>query len=829
MRTKLLKRTITLVMSLCLLIGVLGTPIKAEAAGASPYYMRACWLSYLDMNIFTDQSESEFNARFSNVCDRCISNNINTLIIQVRPFGDAMYQSAYFPWSKYINSAGNNPGYDPLGNMIAIAHSKGLMVEAWVNPFRVSGTSDETSKLKSGKGLASKQQFYNTYKGYMMEYTYSGQNCIAFDPANAAARQLIINGVAEIVRNYNVDGIHFDDYFYIGSMQNGVTVEQRKANINELLRYIYSSIKSIDSNCTFGISPAGNISNVRNDGGDVDTWLSSDGYVDYIMPQLYWTDNYNTSSGNTTMFSNRAKQWQALNKNGTAMYVGMGLYRVGEVNSYDLGWSQSSTNLVEQWQKAHSYGYSGYALFRYTDLCDSTKSTEINNLNSSVSANELSKSNALVSYQAFMQDFGLQQGVSDGGVSGITGRSLRLEGYKVILGDKAPSGNINYRSYVQDFGWQNYVSNGSYSGTKSQSKRVEAIQLTLDGEVANSYDIYYRAYCEDYGWLDWACNGSTAGTIGLSKRLEAMQVVLVAKGSPAPGSTANPNVISKIMYTTHVQDYGDLTPVIDGQFSGTEGQSKRMEAINIALTNKEYDGSLQYRTHVQDYGWQDWVGEGNFSGTKGSGKRLEAIEIKLTGKMAEMYDIYYQVHAQDYGWLGWAKNGETAGTEGFGKRLEGIKIVLVPKGLIAPGSTANACYTNLVAYKTHVQDYGWQDYVTQGVMSGTSGQSKRLEGIYITLANQPLAGSIEYRTHVQDYGWQSWVGNNQFSGTSGQSKRLEAIEIRLTGAMADKYDIYYRVHVQDYGWQDWVKNGATAGTSGQSKRLEGIEIKLVEK
>ena len=134
-----------------------------------------------------------------------------------------------------------------------------------------------------------------------------------------------------------------------------------------------------------------------------------------------------------------------------------------------------------------------------------------------------------------------------------------------------------------------------------------------------------------------------------------------------------------------------------------------------------------------------------------------------------------------------------------------------------------------ILYKTHVQTYGWQDWKADGQTSGTQGQAKRLEGIYIKLNTPGISGNIKYRTHIQDYGWQDWKSNGEMSGTQGQSKRLEAIEIQLEGQAAEKYDIYYRVHTQDYGWLDWAKNGNPAGSSSLSKRLEGIEIRLVAK
>lgn len=281
-----------------------------------------------------------------------------------------------------------------------------------------------------------------------------------------------------------------------------------------------------------------------------------------------------------------------------------------------------------------------------------------------------------------------------------------------------------------------------------------------------------------------------------------------------------------ISYQTHVQDYGWQSWKSNGEVSGTVGQSKRLEGINIQLSN--INGSIEYKTHVQDYGWQDWKSNGQMSGTSGQSKRLEAIQVKLSGEAANQYDVYYRVHAQDYGWLDWAKNGESAGTEGYSKRLEGIQIVLVKKGENAPGSTSKPFIYKMIKYQTHVQNIGWQGEKADGEISGTTGQSLRLEAIKIQLSSS-IDGGIVYKTHVQDYGWQNFVANGQASGTSGQAKRLEAIQMQLTGNAMNQYDLYYRVHAQNFGWLGWAKNGESAGTAGYSYRLEGIQIVLVPK
>ena len=222
-----------------------------------------------------------------------------------------------------------------------------------------------------------------------------------------------------------------------------------------------------------------------------------------------------------------------------------------------------------------------------------------------------------------------------------------------------------------------------------------------------------------------------------------------------------------ICYTTHIQDIGWQNQVKDGEMAGTEGQSKRLEAIKITLKDLK-DVKVKYQTHIQDIGWQDWKYDGTLSGTEGQSKRLEAIKIEL--EESDKYSVMYRVHIQDIGWQEWRYDGETAGTEGKSKRLEAIQIKIVEK-------------------KTRI--------------------------------------SVNYRVHIQDIGWQDWKDSEEMAGTEGQSKRLEAIQLKLENTQ--DYSIEYRVHVQDIGWQDWVKDGETSGTEGQSKRLEAIQIRIISK
>ena len=283
-----------------------------------------------------------------------------------------------------------------------------------------------------------------------------------------------------------------------------------------------------------------------------------------------------------------------------------------------------------------------------------------------------------------------------------------------------------------------------------------------------------------------------------------------------------------LSYRSHVQNIGWMGDVSGGGISGTTGRGLRMEAFSINLTNQDPaivgHNFIEYRARVRGVGWQNFVGNGQVAGTTGRSLPIEAIQIRLRGVMAERFDVQYQVHVANLGWLSWVRNGAIAGTNSTAE-VQAIRIQLVPRGESGPAGV-HVPIPN-VNYSTHVQNLGWQTTVRNGAMAGTSGRSLRLEGIRIDVSDTELSGGIEYRTHVQNVGWQGFVSNGAVSGTTGRSLRLEAIEIRLTGQLANTFDVYYRVHVQNLGWLDWARNGQSAGSAGRALRLEAIEIRLV--
>ena len=282
---KQVQRAIGWVAAFLLAVGMLFLPVsKAYAgpvSGGSPGSgeMRGVWVSYLDWNGWA-KDEAGYKKAMDQTLDLCVQKGLNAVFLQVRPDGDAMYPSQYFPWSKFASGKqGKNPGYDPLAYAVQAAHQRGLQLHAWINPYRITGYLNRYSDLCASNpaiawakdGDSSNDRWVLCQNG---EYYYN--------PAIPQVRQLIIDGVKEIVTNYEVDGIHFDDYFYPNlddskaetwfdypEYQAGGTslsvAAWRRNNVNELVKGVYSAVKSIRPQASFGISPEGYLQNLRKD------------------------------------------------------------------------------------------------------------------------------------------------------------------------------------------------------------------------------------------------------------------------------------------------------------------------------------------------------------------------------------------------------------------------------------------------------------------------------------------------------------------------------------------------------------------------------------
>lgn len=456
------------------------------------------------------------------------------------------------------------------------------------------------------------------------------------------------------------------------------------------------------------------------------------------------------------------------------------------------------------------------------------------------------RAQASVAVTAHVSNLGWEDTVYDHKVSGTTGKSLNLEAFRVsLLNGAAANGDIEYRASIDEAwqGWRLGSDASAMAGSTGQNGTMQAIQIRLTGDAANQYDVYYRVHSAEVGWLGWAKNGESAGTSGYGYDMQALEVVLVSKGSDAPGSTTNAymdkaNAEPVLTYRAHVQDIGWQGYVATGNIAGTTAQRKNVEAIQVSLDpGKETGSDIAIEAHVQDFGWLDPVASTQVAGTTGQSKRLEAVKLSLTGSMRDSYDLYYRVHVSDVGWMDWAKNGEPAGTQGYGHGIEAIIVVLQKKGAdgepdLNPGNTVDVAFMQKpvnVYVTAHVSEIGWMGEVAGGsdAIIGTTGKGLSIEALRFRLGDAVLAGGVEARALNQDGEWSDWSSGQ--IGSTGQSKQIDAIQVRLTGEMADAYDIYYRTHSAEIGWQDWASNGDSAGTQGMGYGIQAIAIQLVEK
>lgn len=348
--------------------------------------MRGVWVSYMELSMENESSKTQkaFEDKFTEIAQKCCESGFNTLIVQVRPFCDALYKSSYFPWSHILTGTqGENPQYDALQIMCDICKENNLKIHAWINPYRVS--SNETPKKLSDNNPYIKNS----------EIGIKTDNGIFLDPSNETAQQLVCDGVKEIAENYDVDGIQFDDYFYPTEdesfdkkqyeayiekygKENSMSLDNwRMQNVNTLICKVYRTIKSVDSSVEFGISPQGNIGN--NDGlyADVKSWCTCKGFADYICPQIYFS-----LENPALTFEDCLDSWTSLDfDENVKLYVGLGGYKAGNGEYDEKTWLLSDSILADEYDiLRNNKSVRGFMLYSYSCLEDDTAKKEINNL-----------------------------------------------------------------------------------------------------------------------------------------------------------------------------------------------------------------------------------------------------------------------------------------------------------------------------------------------------------------------------------------------------------------------------------------------------------------
>lgn len=373
------------------------TNATADAEPATPSYsygtnsyqavnyseVKGIWISYIELaELMQGQSESAFRSNIASVFDNCTDLGINTVYVHVRSHSDAYYKSKLFPWSKYITGTlGMDPGYDPLLVMLQEAHKRSLSFQAWINPLRACSASQiynygsyPVYTFATGTGMAGK-------------YAVDVNGTYYLNPAYEQVTELIAAGASEILENYNVDGLHIDDYFYpttdasfdssaFSASGKASLSDFRFANCDRMVSELYSAVKKTNPTAIFSVSVQGRVDNNYNQlYADVRKWCTTKGYLDVIIPQIYYGFENSAAPYKDTL-----DEWEALAvKGGIPLITGLSVSKVGCEDAWagsgKYEWINNSDIISRQYaaaRKCRSYG--GFALYSYRSIFSPDKS-----------------------------------------------------------------------------------------------------------------------------------------------------------------------------------------------------------------------------------------------------------------------------------------------------------------------------------------------------------------------------------------------------------------------------------------------------------------------
>ncbi|MEE9684826.1 glycoside hydrolase family 10 protein [Lelliottia amnigena] len=294
--------------------------------------------------------------------DKLQSLGINTVFFQVKPDGSALWPSKILPWSDTLTGKmGQDPGYDPLQFMLDEAHKRGMKVHAWFNPYRVTVNTKPGTIAELNRSIS-----LNPASVYVLhrDWIRTASDRFVLDPGIPEARDWITSIVAEVVSRYPVDGVQFDDYFYAetpgSTLNDSLTYQKygsgfstkadwRRNNTQQLIEQVSRTIKQLNPNVEFGVSPAGVWRNRSHDPlgsetsgaaaydeafADTRLWVQK-GLLDYIAPQVYWP-----FSRKAARYDVLAKWWADVVKpTNTRLYIGVALYKVGESSKNEPDWT----------------------------------------------------------------------------------------------------------------------------------------------------------------------------------------------------------------------------------------------------------------------------------------------------------------------------------------------------------------------------------------------------------------------------------------------------------------------------------------------------------
>ncbi len=351
-------------------------PSKSEEEKSEVTERKAVFISYIELgNYIRGKDVSDAKKTIDDMIKNVNNFGFNMIILQVRSFSDAIYPSTIFPSSRsVVNMEGDNLSFDVLDYFIKIAHKNNIELHAWINPYRISNDTDINVISKDNPAY----KLLNTDSIKVIDNVG-----IYYNPASSEVLDLILDGIEEIIKNYDVDGIHFDDYFYPKSsdidyieyniakdLDSSLTLQEFRLNvITSLIKKSYDLIKDYDKSILFGISPDGNIDNNYNS-NYVDTRLfcSEKGYLDYIMPQVYYG-----FLNSVKPFEDTVKSWNNLITNGIDLIPALAFYKTGNIDEFAKEgvneWIDYNNIIAREVMLSRELtNYSGFSIFRYDSL-----------------------------------------------------------------------------------------------------------------------------------------------------------------------------------------------------------------------------------------------------------------------------------------------------------------------------------------------------------------------------------------------------------------------------------------------------------------------------
>lgn len=370
-RVDYMKRLLVILITVLFLSGC--TP-EAATKAENRKKPNGVWLSYSEVNAMLG---SGFKDEFQKLINNCQKLQIDNLYIHVRAFGDSLYKSKYFA----PNPKSEKYDFDILKYVIDECHKNNISVHAWINPYRISATSENIEEIDS-RNPAYIWLHDDIPENDMNVCVFNG---IYLNPAQSEVQALIINGVREIVSNYNVDGIHFDDYFYptqseefdksayeIYKNLNENPLELaawRRLNVDLLLSGTYNAIKHVRENVIFSVSPAASIDNNYNNlYGDVRSWVDN-GYIDVIIPQLYFGFDYPDDDYKFETLLQKWRDISALNPD-VKLYIGLAFYKSKPSLEADISEWENNNDIIKRQVEIIDNGdeLDGLVYFSYSSL-----------------------------------------------------------------------------------------------------------------------------------------------------------------------------------------------------------------------------------------------------------------------------------------------------------------------------------------------------------------------------------------------------------------------------------------------------------------------------